>query len=160
MYLRAFRVCSPQYIDNELNTIAAIGKRLCYPQWFLDRCASRAESRYHRNNINDSNTANCITPCLPYHKPFESVSQLLSKFNVRVVYKYENTIKNLLIKNSPNNDRCCIYKIPCKQCNRFYIGQTAKSVPKRISQHKRCITRCESSSALFMHMSSLDHPID
>ena len=122
MCLRAFRDCSPQYIDNEFITIATTGKKLCYTQCFLDRCASRAESRYYNNNINNNNMADCITLCLPYHKPFESVVQLLPKFNIRVVYKYENTIKILLIKNSPNNDRGCVYKISCKQCNRFYNG--------------------------------------
>ena len=51
------------------------------------------------------------------------------------MHKYKNTIKNLLIKNILNNDSVCIYKILCEQCDHFYVGQTAKSEPNRLSHH-------------------------
>lgn len=38
MYLRALRIVSPEYFDNEIETIYNIGISLKYPKEFLDDC--------------------------------------------------------------------------------------------------------------------------
>ena len=45
-------------------------------------------------------------------------------------------------------------------CDRFYIGQTGKSLDIRIKQHKYSVRTCQTSNALFVHRADLDHVID
>ena len=58
-------------------------------------------------------------------------------------------------------------KIPCKDCNDFYIGQTCRPVIKRIKEHEAChrlnnyidsIGNIKSAPAKHSH--ELDHTID
>ena len=60
-----------------------------------------------------------------------------------------------------------IYKIPCKDCNNFYIEQTCRPVIKRIKEHEAClrlnnyidsIGNIKSAPAKHSHES--DHTID
>ena len=36
-----------------------------------------------------------------------------------------------------------IYKVPCKECNLFYIGQTKPNIETRLSENLRCVTNQE-----------------
>ena len=46
--------------------------------------------------------------------------------------KMKITVKNQLIKNSNADEpKGRIYKIPCSNCNLFYVGQTGKELEKR-----------------------------
>ena len=58
------------------------------------------------------------------------------------------------------NKQGIVYKIPCNQCNLSYVGQTGKSLQKRISQHKYCIRTENTNNALFKHILRYDHDIN
>ena len=66
-----------------------------------------------------------------------------------------------IIKNAP------IYKIPCKDCKDYYIGQTCRPIIKRINEHEACyrlnnyidsIGNIKSAPA--KHSYEMDHTID
>lgn len=81
-------------------------------------------------------------------------------FNVNVVFKTNTTVKNLLIKNSPKDSIGCVYKIPCKHCDKYYVGQTGKDLNVRVKQHKYSVRYGQESNALFLHVRDYDHNID
>ena len=84
---------------------------------------------------------------------------MLGFLGINVVFKFDNTIKNILIKFSPNNNSNLIYEIPCQDCNKVYIGQTSKELETRIRQHKSYVNNQRSNSALFLHSFNNDHNI-
>ena len=49
--------------------------------------------------------------------------------------------------------------IPCKDCNKVYIGQTGASLATRISQHKSYTRAADDGKSVFVHMSSNNHNI-
>ena len=49
MYLRAYRIVSPEYIDSEVDNISNIGAKLCYPSFFMQQCHSKARKYIDRN---------------------------------------------------------------------------------------------------------------
>lgn len=51
----------------------------------------------------------------------------------------------MFLNNSPNNVVGCVYKIPCKPCNKSYVGQTGKKLNIRIKQHN-----CSVRTGLYM----------
>ena len=95
-----------------------------------------------------------------YHDNFISVVPILKQLNIKVAFKYNHTLKNLLIKHSPNNDNNVIYRIPCLDCNLFYVGQTSKNVSIRTQQHKNAVIKGYLNNALAVHNSKMGHGIN
>ena len=158
MFLRAFRVVSPKYFDAEINEIKSIGFDLKYPEEFLNSCFAAARKSYFNTPSNQFNFKNVLN--LPFFNEFVHLPASLKKLNINVVFHNKNILRNLLIKNSPDSHSGCIYRIPCIDCDRFYIGQTGKSLEVRIKQHKYSVRTGQLSNALFVHMSETDHVID
>ena len=97
---------------------------------------------------------------LPYDERFSSISSLVQKFQINVVFSNNCTVKNIMIKNSPSEVTGCIYQIPCKECDKYYIGETGKGLEVRKKQHMYSIRSGQQSNALFAHVSEYNHPID
>ena len=73
---------------------------------------------------------------LPFHEELIPAIKILKHFNINLVFKYENTIRNSLIKNGPSNKIGGVYYVPGKSCDQIYIGQSGKELELRIKQHK------------------------
>ena len=159
MFLRALRICSPAFIDDEFKAIYDIGSMLKYPKSFLDKSLNLAKkSFYTPEQKQPFDVKNMLV--LPFSTKFVQVPSLLKHFNVNVVFSNNCTLKKLLIKNSPDQTDGCVYKIPCKDCDMFYIGQTGKDLDTRIKQHKYSVRTGQESNALFVHLRDKNHCID
>ena len=80
-----------------------------------------------------------------------------------LVFNFPNSIgKNLVnvYQRLPQNDKPGVYKIPCKDCNKVYIGQTGRNLNTRIVEHKRSVRYGQENSALFQHVQNVGHAID
>ena len=90
MFLRALKICDPEFLDQEIANIYEIGKKLCYPSCFLDTAFERASKSYHglaqSRNFNYENIL-----CLPFYREFSHLPRMMKQFNVNVIFKYENT---------------------------------------------------------------------
>ena len=159
MFLRAFRVCSLEFLDHELIEIYDIAKKLKYPRHLIDLAQEMARKSHHNKTmINLFCNKNILA--IPFHEKLVRLPSILSTFNIQVVFKNNNTINKLLIRNSPRNSEGCVYSIPCVDCNFTYIGQTGKELERRISQHKYSIRTGQLSSGLFAHIRDHNHIID
>ena len=82
-------------------------------------------------------------------------------FDVCLIFKNSNTIRKILIKNSPVEEfNGCVYEIPCNNCDRFYVGQAGKNLEKRTKQRKYSVRTGQESSAVFCHVRDKNHVID
>jgi len=52
-----------------------------------------------------------------------------------------------------------VYKVPCKDCHRSYIGETGRDLKKRIHEHKGDIRRGNEKSSIFNHVKG-GHSVD
>ena len=140
---RAFTVCSPQHLEEELDTVYNI-------------CLSNGFPPHETSNLMSSIIAklNHPTPSsqrppqefldrvtLPYHPGLSSrIKKVLNRYDVGVTFSSSSTLRNTLTrtKSSPPPDRTpnVIYQIPCRDCPSFYIGQTKRPVLKRIKEHE------------------------
>ena len=158
MFLRALRVCSQEYYMNEIKYIFKIGKDLKYPTTFLERSLSKAKSIFYKTD-NQKPEINKNALILPFNENLLNIKAILKKLNINLIFTFNNTIKNILIKNSPKTSTSCIYKIPCNHCEKYYVGQTSKSLQTRIKQHQYNIRTANESSAIFLHYQQFDHPV-
>ena len=130
MFLRALQVVSPQFLDDEINNIYEIGFKHGFNFFETDECLSLAKKTFY--STCKYNHATKYDICLPYHPCFESIIYPLKLLGFSLSFSYPATIGNVMIRNSPLYDEGTVYMIPC-QCRRFYIGQTSKSLKKRIA---------------------------
>ena len=53
-----------------------------------------------------------------------------------------------------------VYRIPCKDCNFIYVGQTKRDLKSRVAEHKRAVKNQKpEQSALCEHLMKFDHAI-
>ena len=123
IFMRALKICSNEYLLEEIYFIFSIGRKHKYPDFILHKAYNKPLTTF--------NTDKAISPekivrnflVLPYHQCLQSLVRLFKiNFNISLVFSYNSTIKNLLIKNTPGNRNSCIYKIPCSTCNSYYVG--------------------------------------
>ena len=159
MFLRAYRVCSPEFFQNEIDKIFEISRNLKYPQYFVQNALQKAKKTFYSLSTNvPYDNKNVLV--LPYSNSVNNVTKFCKDFNINVVFRFSNTLKNFLIKNSPKNSLGCIYRIPCVNCDHFYIGQSGKGIATRIKQHKYSVRTGQMSNALFLHMNNFNHAIN
>ena len=127
MFLRALRICSPEFMEFEMMRIRNIALKLKYPKHLTDKSLQMAERTFYNPNNNEPfNKKNMLV--LPYNSNFLGIVRLLKNFRVNVVFKNASSVSSILIKNSPSISPGSIYSIPCKNCNKKYIGQTEKEL--------------------------------
>ena len=159
MFLRAFRICCPEFVDREFLKIYDVGTKLKYPKFLIDKSLQTAKKVFYSNECRGTfNNENILA--LPFNLNFTYIQKLLKTFKINVIFKNSGTLKSLLINNSPKQNYGCIYTIPCNGCDMRYLGQTGKILDCRIKQHKYAVRTGQISNALFIHMNNNNHIID
>ena len=95
----------------------------------------------------------------------EKIKGCLFKHGIKVIHKPANSIGNRLVNFKDKNDKFhkpgVVYRIPCKNCNLVYIGESKRWFITRKLEHQRDIKNGKSeASALAKHSIELDHVID
>ena len=93
---------------------------------------------------------------------------ILKKVNINLAIhqltKFAYLYSNLKDKIDSQNFSGVVYKIPCKDCNKSYIGTTKNKLGIRIKQHKNdcCVKHAHkpNSTALAYHHFSKGHNFD
>ena len=86
------------------------------------------------------------TIVLPYKEgTSEAMRRILNQENIRVAFRQGKTPRSQLVrlKDRLPKDRTtnCIYKVQCKDCSGVYIGQTARELHTRMTEHRRRLDR-------------------
>ena len=68
MFLRALRICSSDFIDQEIKFIYSIARDHQYLEHLIDDAYHRAIKSYHNRNVSRDPFQNVLT--LPFHRPF------------------------------------------------------------------------------------------
>ena len=161
LYLRALRICSPSFLNDEIKYISNSLSKLAYPKSILNIALSRAKKSFYSPQNNQPDRYNNKPLVIPFISTLDnSVNHRLSSFEKsKIIFKYPNKIKSNLIKNSsPKN--VGVYKIPCKNCDSFYVGETGRDWDRRLKEHKHSVSQLDPSNALAYHVLNSGHCID
>ncbi|XP_039303910.1 uncharacterized protein LOC120357487 [Solenopsis invicta] len=104
-----------------------------------------------------------MTAVLPYLQgTTERIGRLLSKHNIRVIFKPQKKIAQLLPNpkdQRPSLETSGVYKISCV-CGKVYIGETGRKISTRIKEHQRCAKYSHfSQSVLAEHWMETGHAV-
>ena len=84
---------------------------------------------------------------------------------IRTVFRSDTTLRKQLVhpkdKAPPQRKDAVIYSIPCKDCDKEYIGETSRPIAERITEHRRdCRLQRVDSSAVAEHAWGEQHQPD
>ena len=69
----------------------------------------------------------------------EAVARIMRKHNVPVAMKPYKTLKTVLVHPKDKQEKEdlteCVYKVPCANCDKTYIGQTGRKFGVRLQEH-------------------------
>lgn len=102
---------------------------------------------------------------LPYIRGVsEQIEHLCRTLKVRTVFKSSTTLRGLLVhvKNRIPQEQIkgIVYEIPCKDCDFVYIGETGRTLKKRVTEHKLAVKKADDNNGLAVHVWKNSHSID
>ena len=125
LFLRALRICSPEFLDKEINHIKCSFRNLAYPPKVLNEALLKARKVHFSKNKNIStdidNKEDIKIMKLPYVKDLEKFKKPLQKMKTKLVFTYNNKLTHNLCKNKPqNSQKTTVYmKSHVKNVKRF-----------------------------------------
>ena len=113
-----------------------------YPKWTLKKTRVSMTNKTSKGEKNkkssDKQTKGMVV--IPYVKGLsESISRIMKSHGISTALKPHRTIRNVLVKPKDKREigetAECVYKIPCNNCERVYIGETGRKLNTRITEH-------------------------
>ena len=160
---RAERICTfvPDR-DKEKQHIAEAHKDNGYPSQHVNE-NWQPRSSPHPSSSEDPPKATVVIPYIRHLS--ESIRRILTPLKVRTCFRPHCTLKRMLVSlkdHIPWNQRAgVVYRIPCGDCEKVYIGQTGRTLEHRMKKHRRALTSGNlAQSALAEHAADRGHAID
>ena len=103
--------------------------------------------------------------CLPYVKGLsEKVERICASLGIKAAFKPVKTLKQALMKVKTwipdESKRCIVYEVPCKGCDKRYIGETKRTLKVRLGEHKQAVKRGDPKNGIAVHAHESQHAID
>ena len=74
------------------------------------------------------------------------------------------TLKQALMKVKTQipdeRKRCVVYEVPCKDCDKRYIGETRRMLKVRLGEHKQAVKKGDPKNGIAVHAHESQHAID
>ena len=163
LFLRAFRICSPDFLPAEINHIKASLGKCAYPDYILSKALYKARRTYFKPDNNEKRQFDFKnTVIVPYTPHLEQLRPTLKSVNSNVIFKYNEKLANKLCKNRLGTppDNKGVYVINCAKCDKSYIGETGRDLKTRISEHKGDIKKNAKGSGIAKHVHDTGHNFD
>nr|XP_049602429.1 uncharacterized protein LOC125984529 isoform X1 [Syngnathus scovelli]XP_049602430.1 uncharacterized protein LOC125984529 isoform X1 [Syngnathus scovelli] len=153
LYERTTIITDPEDVAQEEQYIQQALKKCQYPQWAITKGAEQVKNKGYKTQGKRKKQTRKQEPSgmviLPYVRGItERIKRAMNKHNITTPIKPHTTLRQILVhpKDKVNTDNKCnsIYEIPCKSCNKSYIGETGRNFITRKIEHKK---ECEKETA-------------
>jgi len=157
-FLRALRICSPEFLEDEMKHVYNTFQHLHYPRSMLTHLRRKAEKIMSRPRGEDtqSRTQRIIIP----HSELTEHLQALVGHTLKIATSSGKKIGDIVREKRSNHNRPLsqVYSIPCGGCDKVYIGETSRGLhEQRISQHRSALRRHDTRSAFVVHADTDGH---
>ena len=157
-YRRAFRTCSEEFLQPELEYITNAFNKLHYPLGKLLNWKRQVKTNLNRKRIEPEDDIPWIT--LPASDVTTASAELLNGL-INIATPSGTKIGQIL-KRKPAKQTysplSCVYEIPCSKCpDSSYFGETKRGfMEKRLSEHQADVRKMRTTNAMVKHLKS--HP--
>ena len=146
------------------------GRRSAPRQVFRPRLSRTcSEEQPERQNNTTHTTMESETPPKLLHLPYvkgvsERIEKMCRPLGVKTVMKTADTLRSRLVKVKQaipsTKKKGVIYEIPCKDCPRVYIGETGRTLEKRLSEHKAAVKKNDPKNGIAVHAWANQHQVN
>lgn len=157
---RAFRLCDPEFIDEELKTLFDIFTANGYSASTINKAVEKVKSTMQRQDSPQDTGPEQVKPhllILPFDENlYESMRPLRRRHNLKIITKPTNKLRKHLVhpkdKTAPMEKCNIVYSVPFSDGN-MYIGETSRPLETRIKEHKEAVRRLDTQkSAIAQHV--------
>ena len=157
---RAKSICSPQYINEEIEFIINIFVENGYDRRVLENIVNNKNKRTQEKK-QDTRKKYVSLPWIPGLSP--KLKKSFRNAGYTVSFKSPNNLKQILTTRNkpqlPPNSQPGVYLTSC-ECNAKYTGRTKKKISTRNKEHEKAVFIEDSEkSALAEHAKSCNHHI-
>lgn len=159
-FLRAFRICSTEYLEEEIKHIMSSFARLKYPKGLLINLRKKAVEIRNRSKTKKKETKKDSRHIsIPNSKLATTIANRLEKTGVRVALTSGRKLKEMLgqRKDKSSHVNSVVYRVPCGVCDKSYIGETGRGIETRLKEHKRDLRYNREYSAFVDHADKTHH---
>ena len=158
---RARRICDKEGIREEMNYLRNIFRKNGYPNHLITRNLKKIRTQ----TKNSEETEKQPHLFLPYVQGIsEKIEVACRKMGVRTSFKSNGTLRQILtrVKTKPTilKKKGVVYRIPCQDCETSYIGETKRSLRKRITEHKYAVENFDRKNGIAVHAWDMGHRPD
>lgn len=156
---------STEDYKEELNTIKQIARNNGYRESIIDNMIKNKKRKilkkqfYHVDHPKAKNFK--VLNYVP--KISDNISNKLRKLGCNPISVNKINLGKLLVNNKtkiPQLNQSGVYKINCKDCEAVYIGQTGRSLEKRLKEHRNSIINNIKNTGISTHCIDNNHFID
>jgi hypothetical protein len=156
---------SEKYYEEEKRTIKSLAIRNGYASNIVDKIIRKTKNKTLQNN--EDNKKDFI--CMPHSSILnKAIRKTFQHTQFKVSYRTRNNAFHMIKKFSnkktqQNTDQYTlpgIYKITCKDCPKYYIGQTGRNFKCRYKEHLQAIksnNQTSQTSKFAEHILTTDH---
>ena len=163
---RAEKVCHATKLTGELNHLKQVFRANGYPTRTVNCNLSIHPSPNHPpTQTEEQEMTDPKSLHLPYVKGVsERLERKCRKLGIRTTFKSKGTLREALVRTKePQPEwkkKGVIYQVPCGDCDSVYIGETGRTLEKRISEHKAAVKRHDEKNGIAVHAWDNQHKVD
>ena len=158
-FLRAFRICSDEFLEQELTHIMDTFGRLQYPKGYLIRMRKKAENIRKRSaeekrkrQTEQKRRGRFLS--IPHSKNAELIADYLRGNDTNVAIVSGKKIGHIIRPKTETTEKnSVVYRIPCSGgCGKSYVGETGRGLKIRLNEHKRDVKNHNEANAMVIHI--------
>ena len=156
-FLRAIRICSTEFLEDEAKYITNTFQRLRYPRGMLLRLRRKAEEIMNRPRDNPQDRP--LHLILPHSDMTEHLQNVVGN-TIKIATSSGKKIGDIVKQKREKHLRPLsqVYSIPCGGCDKVYIGETGRGLQEqRIGQHRDSLRRHDMRNAIVNHAEKEGH---
>ena len=88
---------------------------------------------------------------------FTNTREVEYKSTTNTGTKIQDILKHKEARNDMNERKSVMCAIPCKGCDKSYVGETGRGVDVRLKEHRSDVKFHRTSNAIVMHIEKCDH---
>lgn len=144
---RAVKLTDKKFHDKNIKIAEEYLTMNNYPTNFIKKYTQKRLKHIHKNpelptekQLQNKRKKNYIP--LPYlNNLYENISSSLKNFYIDTIPTIQKNLKHIIIKakdkTAPFKTNNVVYKINCENCTASYVGQTKRTLEKRLDEHSK-----------------------
>ena len=156
IFLRAYSICSPEFLNDEIDFIYKVFNNLAYSNYYIHKAHMNARKTYFKTNNNSDNNNPSKYLVLPFSSDLKLIKTLLNKNNIQIANKNIRTLRSQFsfkLHHPIDKDTNVLYYVPCSSCPSGYIGESI-DLNKRLYQHNYDKINFNTNNSIVNHIAN------